>query len=145
MAGYEFTHEVRHALMRSRDHAASRHHGYVGTEHILLSLLDEQEGPAATVLDKLQVDRDMMRSTIDTIVKPGAEPARVDLELPYTSRAKKVLEHAMHAARNEGVDFVGTEHVLLGLIHEGVGIGAQVLDQAEVTDSVVTRAIQEMR
>lgn len=132
MHGYNFTERVRKVLAYAREEAVALRHEYVGTEHILLALIREGEGVASTVLQNLGVDPETMRERMLGIVMQGkSEVGRPDL--PYTSRAKKVLELAMHEARTLNHAYVGTEHLLLGLIAETKGIGAQVLVEAGVT------------
>jgi len=126
--GYSFTENVRRVLAASRDAANDLHHEYVGTEHILLGLLREGDGVAHRMLEALMVDSDRMRHKILDTVQQGRSPGAVDL--PYTSRAKKVLELAMNEARTLHHEYVGTEHLLLGLAVEAKGIAAQVLTDA---------------
>jgi len=133
MNGYNFTERVRKVLALAREESANFRHEYVGTEHILLGLLDEGEGVAATVLQNLSVDLDDLRFQIGTIVKRGTIRAPTGPDLPYTSRAKKVLELAMTHARHLNHSYVGTEHLLLGLLAEEKGIAAQVLTDRGVT------------
>jgi ATP-dependent Clp protease ATP-binding subunit ClpA len=111
----------------AREEAARLQHEYVGTEHILLALANEGEGVGAAVLTNLGVDLDDIRRTIEKAVQPGESSAQAGPDLPYTSRAKKVLELAMSEAREMAHSFVGTEHLLIGLMREERGIGAQVL------------------
>lgn len=127
MGGFNFTERVRKVLAMARDEADRYHHEYVGTEHILLALMRESEGTGASVLRNLGGNFMQIRQTIEEILKPGKDRTAVGLDLPYTSRAKKVLELAMHEARDLKNDYVGTEHVLLGLLREEKGIAAQVL------------------
>jgi ATP-dependent Clp protease ATP-binding subunit ClpC len=131
MNGYNFTERVRKVLAMAREEAFRLKHEYVGTEHILLGLIREGEGVAAAVLQNLSIDAEQLRRTIDETVKPGAGGA-TGPDLPYTSRAKKVLELAMHEARDMNHSYVGTEHLLLGLLREERGIAAQVLASAGV-------------
>ena len=145
MAGYEFTSAVRRVLMRGRDHAERLGHEYVGTEHILLALLDEPDGEAIRVLDHLDVSRQAIRDSIESVIKRGNAASRDPTMIPYTSRAKKVLELSMFAARNEGVDSVDTAELLLGLIDERMGIAAQTLAGLGVDGAVVTEALREVR
>src|SRR5690606_14919897 len=105
---------------------------YVGTEHILLGLIREGEGVAAAVLTNLGVDLEEIQQKIEETVKKGKAAAAAGPELPYTSRAKKVLELAMMEARELNHSYVGTEHLLLGLLREEKGIAAQVLTDAGV-------------
>jgi ATP-dependent Clp protease ATP-binding subunit ClpC len=132
MNGYNFTERVRKVLTLARAEAMRLRHEYVGTEHILLGLIREGEGVASTALGDLVGDPEILVARVEQSIQPGKH--RVALgDLPYTSRAKKVLEFSMTAARSLDHAYVGTEHVLLGLIAEGKGIAAQVLTEAGVT------------
>ena len=133
MNGYNFTERVRKVLALAREESSHLHHEYVGTEHILLGLIDEGDGVAATVLQNLSVDLDDLKFGIEQIVKRGDTRKQTGPDLPYTSRAKKVLELSMLHARNLHHSYVGTEHLLLGLIAEQKGIAAQVLNDKGVT------------
>jgi ATP-dependent Clp protease ATP-binding subunit ClpC len=132
MNGYNFTERVRKVLAMAREEAARLHHEYVGTEHILLGLIREGEGVAAAVLQNLSVDLDEIQQKIEDTVKKGKASQTTGPDLPYTSRAKKVLELAMSEARELSHSYVGTEHLLLGLLREEKGIAAQVLTDAGV-------------
>ncbi len=132
MNGYNFTDRVRKVLQMAREEAARLHHEYVGTEHILLGLIREGEGVAAAVLQNLNVDLEEIQRKIEETVKKGKAAAATGPDLPYTSRAKKVLELAMTEARELNHSYVGTEHLLLGLLREEKGIAAQVLTDAGV-------------
>src|SRR5690349_11149077 len=132
MNGYNFTDRVRKVLQMAREEAARLHHEYVGTEHILLGLIREGEGVAAAVLTNLNVDLEDIQQKIEETVKKGKAAAAAGPDLPYTSRAKKVLELAMTEARELNHSYVGTEHLLLGLLREEKGIAAQVLTDAGV-------------
>src|SRR5919199_1037691 len=132
MNGYNFTERVRKVLAMAREEAARLHHEYVGTEHILLGLIREGEGVAAAVLQNLSVDLDEIQQKIEETVKKGKAAQTTGPDLPYTSRAKKVLELAMSEARELNHSYVGTEHLLLGLLREEKGIAAQVLTDAGV-------------
>src|SRR5512135_964201 len=133
MNGYNFTDRVRKVLQMAREEAARLHHEYVGTEHILLGLIREGEGVAATVLQNLSVELDDIQQKIEETVKKGKAGTVTGPDLPYTSRAKKVLELAMAEARELNHSYVGTEHLLLGLLREEKGIAAQVLNDAGVS------------
>ncbi|MBX3145754.1 MAG: ATP-dependent Clp protease ATP-binding subunit [Gemmatimonadales bacterium] len=133
MNGYNFTDRVRKVLQMAREEAARLHHEYVGTEHILLGLIREGEGVAAAVLTNLNVDLEEIQQKIEETVKKGKASSAPGPDLPYTSRAKKVLELAMTEARELNHSYVGTEHLLLGLLREEKGIAAQVLTDAGVT------------
>src|SRR6187402_3129521 len=132
MNGYNFTDRVRKVLQMAREEAARLHHEYVGTEHILLGLIREGEGVAAAVLQNLNVDLEEISQRIEETVKKGKAAAATGPDLPYTSRAKKVLELAMSEARELNHSYVGTEHLLLGLLREEKGIAAQVLTDAGI-------------
>src|SRR5215212_2176544 len=133
MNGYNFTERVRKVLAMAREEAARLHHEYVGTEHILLGLIREGEGVAATVLQNLSVELDDIQDKIEVTVKKGKAGQTTGPDLPYTSRAKKVLELAMSQARELNHSYVGTEHLLLGLLREEKGIAAQVLVASGLT------------
>ena len=127
MQGYNFTERVRKVLALASEEARLLKHEYVGTEHILLGLIREGDGVATAVLRNLAVDLAEVRRTIEGLVKRGKAAPPMGPDLPYTSRAKKVLELAMAEARGLNHAYVGTEHLLLGLLAEEKGIAAQVL------------------
>jgi ATP-dependent Clp protease ATP-binding subunit ClpC len=129
---YNFTDRVRKVLAMAREEAIRLQHDYVGTEHILLGLIREGEGVAAAVLTNLSVDLDQIHERVEESVRKGKATIALG-ELPYTSRAKKVLEYAMNEAREFNHSYVGTEHLLLGLLREEKGIAAQVLNALGVT------------
>ena len=129
---YNFTDRVRKVLAMAREEAIRLQHDYVGTEHILLGLIREGEGVAAAVLTNLNVDLDQIHERVEESVRKGKATIALG-ELPYTSRAKKVLEFAMAEARDFSHSYVGTEHLLLGLLKEEKGIAAQVLNSLGVT------------
>ena len=123
---YNFTDRVRKVLAMAREEAIRLQHDYVGTEHILLGVIREGEGVAAAVLANLTADFDELTRLIEENVQHGKGTSTVG-ELPYTSRAKKVLEYAMAEARELNHSYVGTEHLLLGLLREEKGLAAKVL------------------
>lgn len=133
MNGYNFTDRVRRVLQLAREEAARLQHEHVGTEHILLGLIREGEGIAAAVLTNLNVELEEIQHRIEETVKRGKAGTTAGPDLPYTSRAKKVLEFAMGEARELKHSYIGTEHLLLGVLREEKGIGAQVLTDAGVT------------
>lgn len=135
MNDYCFTDRVRKVLEIAREEAALLGHKYVGTEHLLLGLIREREGIAVAVLTNLQVNLEAIREQIEATVKKGSAPL-TEPDLPYTSRAKYVLEFAMGEARalhHPHHPHVGTEHLLLGLLHEANGIAARILTDAGVS------------
>jgi len=121
-----FTERARKVMTYARQEAIRFNHDYVGTEHILLGLVKEGSGVAANVLENLGVDLEKVRLEVEKLVRTGPATATKG-DKPYTSRAKKVLELAMEEARNLDHNYVGTEHLLLGLLRESEGIAAQVL------------------
>ncbi|MGH7570923.1 MAG: ATP-dependent Clp protease ATP-binding subunit [Gemmatimonadota bacterium] len=127
-----FTDRVRKVLSMAREEATRLHHDYVGTEHILLGLIREGEGVAAAILTNLNVDLDELRERIEERVDLGKSDMTAD-EVPYTTRAKKVLEFSVAEARSLKHSYVGTEHLLLGLLREEKGIAAQVLEDVGVS------------
>jgi ATP-dependent Clp protease ATP-binding subunit ClpA len=131
MNGYNFTERVRKVLAMAREQAAELRHEYVGTEHILLGILREGNGVANSALMSLRADSQRLRDAVIATAKPGTG-SNATPDLPYTSRGKKVLELAMSEARQFGHSYVGTEHLLLGLIREEKGIGGQVLIEAGI-------------
>jgi ATP-dependent Clp protease ATP-binding subunit ClpC len=133
MNGYSFTERVRKVLAMAREEAARLHHDYVGTEHVLLGLVREGEGVAAQVLQNLNVELDDLRQKVEEMVEKGKNAQTTGPDLPYSSRAKKVLELAMAEARHLNHQYVGTEHLLLGLIREKRGVAAEVMSSVGVT------------
>ncbi|MDX1578839.1 MAG: Clp protease N-terminal domain-containing protein, partial [Gemmatimonadota bacterium] len=125
---YNFTDRVRKVLAMAREEAIRLQHDYVGTEHILLGLIREGEGVAAAVLSNLAADLDELNRLVEENVREGKSASTIG-ELPYTSRAKKVLEYAMAEARELNHSYVGTEHLLLGLLREEKGLASKVLGE----------------
>ncbi|KJJ84137.1 Negative regulator of genetic competence clpC/mecB [Candidatus Omnitrophus magneticus] len=122
----KFTERARKVILLAKSEAKRLNHNYIGTEHILLGLVEEGEGVAAAVLSSLGVDAETVRGEVETLVQSGVNPIMTE-EIPFTPKAKKVIELSMDEARNLGHNYIGTEHLLLGLIREGEGIAAQVL------------------
>ncbi|MGW8283023.1 MAG: ATP-dependent Clp protease ATP-binding subunit, partial [Gemmatimonadota bacterium] len=125
---YNFTDRVRKVLAMAREEAVRLQHDYVGTEHILLGLIREGEGVAAEVLRNLAADLDDLLRLVEENIRPGKATTPIG-ELPYTTRAKKVLEYAMAESRELNHSYVGTEHLLLGLLREDRGLAAKVLGE----------------
>jgi len=133
MHGYNFTERVRRVLAVAREIAADMHHEYVGTEHFVIALAQDSEGVASAVLATLGAQSDDLVARVQAIVTPGHAERRISPDLPYTSRAKKVIELSMAETRLLGHNYVGTEHLLLGILAEQKSIGAQVLNEVGVT------------
>lgn len=121
----KFTGRARKVLTFAQEEARHLNHNYVGTEHLLLGLVHEGEGIAGRVLSNLGVRLELVRSSVEAIIGRGNR--EVHGEIGLTPRAKKVIELAVEEARRFGHKYIGTEHLLLGLIREGEGIGAGVL------------------
>jgi hypothetical protein len=131
--GYNFTDRVRKILQMAREEAARLRHDHVGTEHVLLGLVREGEGVAGAVITNLNVELEEIKQRIERKVIKGEAARAAGPDLPYTRAAKKVLEMAMSETRELKHSYVGTEHLLLGLLREGKGIAAEVLTELGVT------------
>jgi ATP-dependent Clp protease ATP-binding subunit ClpC len=121
-----FTERARKVIILAKEEARRFNHDYIGTEHILLGLIREGEGVASTVLQKLGLSLENIRLEVEKLVQPGPTTQIIG-DIPFTPRAKKALELAAEEARSLGHNYIGTEHLLLGLIREGEGIASQVL------------------
>jgi len=121
-----FTDRARKVMALANQEAQRFNHEYIGTEHILLGLVKEGSGVGATVLKNLDIDLRRVRLEVEKLVKSGPDMVTMG-KLPQTPRAKKVIEYAIEEARNLGHNYVGTEHLLLGLLREKDGVAAQVL------------------
>ena len=135
MGGYDFTTRVRSALIRARDEAQRRQHESVGTEHLLLGLLTEEDALVMDVLENLGANPMALQQAVEAVVTDG-KPDRVRTipDLPYTPRARVVLDQAIATAHEFGDGYVGTQHLLLGLMRERHGIAAQTLTAAGLTE-----------
>jgi ATP-dependent Clp protease ATP-binding subunit ClpC len=120
-----FTDRARKVMQLANQEAQRFNHEYIGTEHILLGLVKEGSGVAANILKNLNIDLRNVRLEIEKIVRSGPDIVRG--KLPFTTLAKKVIEHAVEEKRNLNHQAVGTEHLLLGLLREEEGVAAQVL------------------
>src|ERR1700728_3941892 len=120
-----FTERARQVVVLAQEEARTLKHNYIGTEHILLGLLREEEGLAARVLESLDITVERVRSQVVRIVGSGEEVTSG--QIPFTPRAKKVLELALREALSLGHNYIGTEHILLGLVRENEGVAARIL------------------
>ncbi len=127
----KFTERARKVLTLAQEEAQRFNHNYIGTEHILLGLVREGEGVAAKVLANLGVELEKVRSAVEFIIGRGERTVRGDIGL--TPRAKKVIELAVDEARRLGHNYIGTEHLLLGLLREGEGVAAGVLESLGIS------------
>ena len=121
-----FTDRARKVMALANQEAQRFNHEYIGTEHVLLGLVKEGSGVGAHVLKNLEVDLRKVRLEVEKLVKSGPNMVTMG-KLPQTPRAKKVIEYAIEEARNLNHNYVGTEHLLLGLLREQDGVAAQVL------------------
>ncbi len=140
---YNFTDRTRRVLASAREEAIRLQHDYVGTEHILLGLLREPDGSASAALQAMGARRSAIGESLRKAVMPGNRPVPRG-ELPYTSRAKKVLEISMAEARHLGSGYVGTEHLLLGLVEEEKGIAAAVLRESGVSGETLRATVRSL-
>src|SRR3989440_4312107 len=120
-----FTERARQVVVLAQEEARTLKHNYIGTEHILLGLLREEEGLAARVLESLDITVERVRAQVVRIVGSGEEVTSG--QIPFTPRAKKVLELALREALSLGHNYIGTEHILLGLVRENEGVAARIL------------------
>src|ERR1700729_712437 len=127
-----FTNRARHTVVLAQEEARQLHHNYIGTEPVLLGLLGEPEGYAGRILTSFGITRDGARKEVRAMVGTGTDAPSG--HIPFTPRAKKTLELALREALQLHHNYIGTEHILLGLIREGDGVAAQIMKQhAELT------------
>ena len=147
-----FTDQARRVVVQAQEEARTLGHSYIGTEHILLGLLGEPEGLAAQALSSMEISLDTAREQVLEIA--GAGTGQESGHIPFTPRTKKVLELSLREAQRLGDDHIGTEHILLGIVREGGGVAAQVLErqgasmdrvQAQVLATVRTAPAEELR
>jgi ATP-dependent Clp protease ATP-binding subunit ClpC len=122
-----FSDRARRVVVLAQEEARMLNHNYIGTEHILLGLIHEGEGVAAKALESLGISFEAVRQQVEEIIGQG--PSAPTGHIPFTPRAKKVLELSLREALQLGHNYIGTEHILLGLIREGEGVAAQVLQK----------------
>ncbi len=121
------TDRMKKVIALARDRATQLHHNYVSTGHLLLGLLDEGTGVAVNVLKNDDIDLDRVRHEVESRLRPGVSLAGAEL-LPFTPGAKSTLDLSLAMSESLGHNFIGTEHLLLGLVAEGQGMAAQILD-----------------
>jgi ATP-dependent Clp protease ATP-binding subunit ClpC len=137
-----FTARARRAVVNAQEEARELNHNYIGTEHLLLGLMREPESVAARALQELKISQDTARERVIQIVGRGQQPQSG--HIPFTPRAKKVLELSLREALQLSHDYIGTEHILLGLIREGEGVAAQVLVKLGGNLAVVREKVIEI-
>ena len=135
-----FTDRARRVVVLAQDEARGLKHNYIGTEHLLLGLISEGEGVAARALETMEIKGEAVRASVIEIIGEGEKP--VEGHIPFTPRAKRVFELSLREALQLGHNYIGTEHLLLGLLKEGEGVAAQVLtkqgaDLAQVRQTVI--------
>ena len=135
-----FTDRARRVVVLAQDEARGLKHNYIGTEHLLLGLISEGEGVAAKALETMEIKGEAVRASVIEIIGEGEKP--VEGHIPFTPRAKRVFELSLREALQLGHNYIGTEHLLLGLLKEGEGVAAQVLtkqgaDLAQVRQTVI--------
>ncbi|TET48877.1 MAG: ATP-dependent Clp protease ATP-binding subunit [Actinomycetota bacterium] len=137
-----FTERARKVVVKAQDEARFLKQNYIGTEHILLGLIDEKEGIAAKVFQEIGIAFNDIRAAIKDVVTEGTSESYE--HIPFTPRAKKVLELSLREALQMGHNYIGTEHILLGLLREGEGVAARVLNSLGVTLSNVKEKVKEI-
>src|ERR1700755_2533491 len=140
-----FTDRARRVVVVAQEEARILNHNYIGTEHILLGLIHEGSGVAAKALESLGISLEAVREQVKEII--GRGQSAPSGHIPFTPRAKKVLELSLREADGLGHNYIGTEHILLGLVREGEGVVMQVLERRGVTAErirpMVNLALQE--
>ena len=137
-----FTDRARRVVVLAQDEARSLNHNYIGTEHLLLGLITEGEGVAAKALESLDINKDAVRAAVIDIIGEGEKP--VEGHIPFTPRAKRVFELSLREALQLGHNYIGTEHLLLGLLKEGEGVASQVLIKLGADLSKVRQTVIEL-
>ena len=135
-----FNGHAQHVLTLASEEALSFNHQFIGTEHVLLGLLREQRGLAFLALEKLGITIDPVRAAIEERIGRGDQP--VEEEIDYVPRARKVLSLALDEAERQGSGYVRTEHILLGMVRDGGGVGADILDAFGVLGKVRTQVFE---
>src|ERR1051326_8547956 len=137
-----FTDRARRVVVLAQEEARMLNHNYIGTEHILLGLIHEGEGVAAKALESLGISLEAVRHQVEEIIgQGGSSPSG---HIPFTPRAKKVLELSLREALQLGHNYIGTEHILLGLIHEGEGVAAKALESLNISLEAVRQQVEEI-
>ena len=137
-----FTDRARRVVVLAQEEARMLNHNYIGTEHILLGLIHEGEGVAAKGLESLGISLEAVRAQVEEIIGQGQQAPSG--HIPFTPRAKKVLELSLREALQLGHNYIGTEHILLGLIHEGEGVAAKGLESLGISLEAVRAQVEEI-
>jgi excisionase family DNA binding protein len=139
-----FTKRARNVMALAQEEAQRLHHNYIGTEHVLLGVLREEQGVGARLLAEMGYDLDKMRQAVKEIIGAGPEGETPQGELNLTPRVKKVLELAVDEAKRLDHDFIGTEHLVLGLLREGEGVAGRHLRHLGMELDTARRRVQEI-
>jgi ATP-dependent Clp protease ATP-binding subunit ClpC len=135
-----FTKRARHTVVLAQEEARTLKHNYIGTEHLLLGLLREEAGVAARVLESLEITLEGVRADVASIIGQGDEVGAG--QIPFTPRAKKVLDLALRETLSLGQNHIGTEHILLGIVRENEGVASRILvDHGADAETVRNRVI----
>jgi ATP-dependent Clp protease ATP-binding subunit ClpA len=136
-----FTDRARRVVVYAQEEAGLLKHNYIGTEHILLGLIREGEGVGAKALRELGVDLAMVRSEVEGVIGRGDQGVKIGRHIPFTPRAKKILELALREALKLGHNYIGTEHIVLGVVREGQGVASQILERKGITYETMTTKV----
>jgi len=137
-----FTDRARRVVVLAQEEARMLNHNYIGTEHILLGLIHEGEGVAAKALESLGISLEAARQQVEEIIGQGQQAPSG--HIPFTPRAKRILELSLREALQLGHNYIGTEHILLGIVCEGEGVAAQVLVRLGADSNRVRRQVIEL-
>jgi ATP-dependent Clp protease ATP-binding subunit ClpC len=137
-----FTERARQVVVFAQDEARALGHNWIGTEHLLLGLLREEEGIAARVLQSRKLSLEEVRTEVGRIIGSRGEPP--ERQIPFTPRAKKTLELSLSEALQLGHNYIGPEHILLGLVREGGGVAARIMADAGASPRVVAEDVLEL-
>src|SRR5688572_8891124 len=137
-----FTDRARRVVVLAQEEARLLNHNYIGTEHLLLGLIHEGEGLAAKALGSLGIGLEQVRSQVEEMI--GVGTATPQGHIPFTPRAKKVLELSLREALQLGHNYISTEHILLGLLREGEGVAAQVLMRLNLELPKIRQAVLQL-
>ncbi|MCL4385430.1 MAG: ATP-dependent Clp protease ATP-binding subunit [Actinobacteria bacterium] len=137
-----FTEKARKVVVKAQDEARFLKQNYIGTEHLLLGIIDEQEGIAAKVFIEMGISLEEVRASVKSVITEGSSESYE--HIPFTPRAKKVLELSLREALQMGHNYIGTEHILLGLLREGEGVAARVLNSLGITLENAKEVIKEI-
>ena len=137
-----FTDRARRVVVLAQSEARMLNHSYIGTEHMLLGLIHEGQGVAAKALESLGLSLETVRQQVEEIIGEGQSAPTG--HIPFTPRAKKVLELALRESRQLGHNYIGTEHILLGVVREGEGVAAQILHKLGADRARVRQAVLQL-